>query len=300
MALAGNRHGLAGCFQRPATIKKTLIIFAIALSGVAVVLGIDPGHFAFKYIDAGGHQLRMLICEQGTPTVVFETGAAGSGGAPLDMWNKVQPAVSKFTGTVAYDRAGVGMSPPGPDPRDARQIARELHTALQNARVPPPYILVGHSFGGPFIRVFAGMYGNEVCGMVLVDPTQEDFINADPAHNHDNIPDADWKLIQAGLTEAHESSVPKGIPVVLISGVGPRVFPSFVTESQKQEYAAIHQMWLKFHTEWLEKVPNGQHIVTENSGHSVPLEEPELVINAIRQMVEQAKVHQASASAQEP
>jgi len=272
----------------------------MAVSGVAVVLGIDPGHFAFKYIDAGGHTLRMLFLGHGSPTVIFETGGRGSGGAPLEMWNKVQPAISKFTTTVAYDRAGVGLSAPGPDPRDARQIARELHTALQNAHARPPYILVGHSFGGPFIRVFAGMYPGEVCGMVLVDPTQEGFINADPAHNHDNIPDEDWRLIQAGLTEAHESPVPKGIPVVLITGIGPRIFPSFVTEKQIQRELKVHQKLLKFHTEWLATVPNSQHIITENSGHNVPVTEPELIIGAVRQIVEQARVHPASASAQQP
>jgi pimeloyl-ACP methyl ester carboxylesterase len=158
----------------------------------------------------------------------------------------------------------------------------------------PPYILVGHSFGGPFIRVFAGMYPGEVSGMVLVDPTQEEFINWNRAHNHDSrdIPADDWNLIQAGMAEAHESQVPSGIPVVLITGMGPRVFPSFVTEKQKREYRALHQMWLKFHQEWLDKVPNGQHIVTENSGHDVPLAEPELIINAIQRTVEQARGRQ--------
>ncbi len=202
---------------------------------------------------------------------------------------KIQPDVSKFTSTISYDRAGVGLSAPGPNPRDARQIARELHIALHNAQVPPPYILVGHSFGGPFIRVFAGMYPGEVGGMVLVDPTQEEFINRNQANKHDDMPADDWKLIQAGLTEAHESRVPEGIPVVLITGMGPRVIPSFVTEKEKQEYRSMHQVWLKFHNEWLEKVPHGQHIITENSGHGIPFEEPELVIQAIRNVVNSSR-----------
>ncbi|HEY3862621.1 MAG TPA: alpha/beta fold hydrolase [Verrucomicrobiae bacterium] len=292
--LAKNRHGLNLRFQRPAVLKKVLITFAAVLSGVAILFGMDFGRLAFKYIDAGGHPVRMLICGHGSPTVVFETGARGSGGTPLEMWEKIQPDVSKFTRTVAYDRAGVGLSSPGPDPRDARQIARELHTALQNAHIAPPYILVGHSFGGPFIRVFAGMYAVEVSGMVLVDPTQEEFINWNQTHNHDNdIPADDWKLIQAGMAEAHESRVPEGIPVVLITGMGPRVFPSFVTEKQKQEYQANLQMWLKFHTEWLDKVPDGQHIITQNSGHGIPSEEPELVVGAIRQEFEKAQRNRA-------
>ena len=185
-----------------------------------------------------------------------------------------------------------GLSAPGPDPSGcAADSPLELHSALQNANIAPPYwFWWGTSVWRAFlVRVFAGMYPGEVCGMVLVDPTQEEFINRNQAHNHDDMPADDWKLIQAGLTEAHESRVPEGIPVVLITGMGPRVLPSFVTEKQKQEYRTNHQMWLKFHEEWLANVPNGQHIITENSGHDVPFVEPELIVNAIHGIVEQAK-----------
>jgi pimeloyl-ACP methyl ester carboxylesterase len=294
--LAKNRHGLVLSFPRPVGRKNFLIAFAAVLSGVAILLGIDFGRLAFKYVDAGGHQVRMLICGSGSPTVVFETGARGSGGDPLEAWEKVQPEVSKFTKTVAYDRAGVGLSAPGPQPRDARQIARELHTALQNAHAAPPYILVGHSFGGLFIRVFAGMYPREVGGMVLVDPTQEEFINWNQSHNHDDddIPADDWNLIQAGMAEARESRIPEGIPVVLISGMGPRVLPAFMTEKQKLKYRTQHQMWLKYHTEWIEKAPNGKHIITQNSGHGIPFEEPDLVVGAIRQVFEKVQKDRAA------
>jgi pimeloyl-ACP methyl ester carboxylesterase len=242
-------------------MKTILITFATVISGVAIILGMDLGRSKFNYIDAGGHQLRMLMCGQGSPAVVFETGGSGANGSPLEVWQLVQPEVSKLTRTVSYDRAGIGWSAPGPAPRDARQIARELHTALQNARIAPPYILVGHSLGGPFIRVFAGMYPSEVAGMVLVDPTQEEFIYWNQARNTNQVErqDEEWKEIQASLAEAHESRVPEGIPVVVITGIGPRIFPSFVTQKQEQEYKAGHQMWLKFHTAWLEKVPNGHN-----------------------------------------
>jgi pimeloyl-ACP methyl ester carboxylesterase len=204
------------------------------------------------------------------------------------MWCQVQPEVSQFTTTVSYDRAGIGMSDPGPEPRDARQIARELHTALCNARLAPPYLLVGHSFGGPLIRVFAGMYPDDIAGLVLVDPTQEEFINRDssPAVNRGSIPDNDWNQIQSSLTEAHESRVPDKVPVVLITGIGPRTFPGYITAKQILEYRAMRQLWLKFHAEWLAKIPNAQHIVTDISGHNIPGTEPDLIIHAIRQMVE--------------
>lgn len=279
--LAANRHGSSVAVQHP---TGALIAFAVLISAVAVLLAMDFGRLPFKYVDVGGHKVRMLISGHGTPAVVFETGARGSGGAPLEMWSKVQSQVSQFTTAVSYDRAGVGLSAEGPKPRDARQIARELHTALASAGIPPPYILVGHSFGGPFIRVFAGMYPSEVCGMVLVDPTQEEFIKWDDHnHGHNDIPDDDWDLIQAGLSEAHESPIPPGIPVTLITAMGPRVLPAFVTEKKRREFRSTARMWLKFHQEWLAKVPGAQHIVTEDSWHDVPFFEPGLVTKSIHQ-----------------
>jgi pimeloyl-ACP methyl ester carboxylesterase len=267
-------------------MKKVLIILATVISGVAILLGMDLGRFAFQYVDANGHRLRVLISGQGNPTVIFETGGGGADGGPLEAWARVQPAVSKFTRTFSYDRAGIGLSAPGPEPRDARQIARELHSALANAHLAPPYILVGHSLGGPYNRVFAGMYPGEVSGMVLVDPTQEEFIEWNQASETNHVENVGQDIL-ASLAEAHESTVPPGIPVVLITAMGPRVFPSFVTQKQKHDFKIQKPMWLKFHDEWVGKLPNGKHIVTEDSSHMVPYEQPELIVDEIRKMVEQ-------------
>ena len=117
-------------------------------------------------VDAGRHKLRMLIVGDNGPTVVLESGLGGGIG-----WEQVRQEVGRFARVVTYDRAGFGDSEPGPKPRTARQIAVELRTALNNADLPPPYILVGHSFGGPYTRVFAATYPDETGGLVLVDPT---------------------------------------------------------------------------------------------------------------------------------
>src|SRR5436190_13681746 len=109
-------------------MRKGLTIMAVLVSGLAILLAVDPGRFAFKDIDAGGHQLRMLVSGQGHPAVVFETGGSPASGGALEAWERVQPAVSKFATTVSYDSAGIAWSAPGPKPRDARQVARELHT----------------------------------------------------------------------------------------------------------------------------------------------------------------------------
>ncbi len=267
-------------------MKKVFILFATLISGVAILLGMDLGRLAFKYVDAEGPRLRLSISGQGNPTVIFETGGGGADGGPLEAWARVQPAVSKFTRTVSYDRAGIGLSAPGPEPRDARQIARELHAALANAGVAPPYILVGHSMGGPYNRVFAGMYPKEVSGMLLIDPTQEEFIEWNRSRDTNQVEKVGNDIL-ASLAEAHESTVPPGIPVVLITAMGPRVLPSFATEKQKQDFKTQRPMWLKFHDEWVGKLPNGKHVVTKDSGHMVPFEQPELIVDEIRKMVEQ-------------
>ena len=250
-------------------MKKFLVLLASLTSGVALVLAMDLPRFAFQWVDAGGHPLRMYICGSGNPTVVFESGGAPAGGAPLEMWEDVQPAVSKFTRTVSYDRAGSGLSAPGPKPRDARQAARDLHTALQNAHLPPPYLLVGHSFGGPLNRVFAAMYPDDVCGMVLVDPTQEEAIWWDRAHDTNYVQrfDAEGKDVEASLNEAHESRIPENIPVVLITAMGPRPFPNIMTEKDKRYFVELRKIWLQSHTDWVAKLPKGRHVITEDSSH---------------------------------
>jgi pimeloyl-ACP methyl ester carboxylesterase len=117
-------------------------------------------------VDAGGHNLRMLIVGESGPTVVLESGFGGGIG-----WKEVRQEVGRFARVVTYDRGGFGASEPGPKPRTARQIAAELRTALGNAGLSPPYILVGHSLGGPYVRVFAATYPEVTAGLVLVDPT---------------------------------------------------------------------------------------------------------------------------------
>src|SRR5207253_622579 len=109
----------------------------------------------------------LLIVGKSGPTVVLESGLGGGVG-----WEQVRIEAGRFARVITYDRAGIGQSESGPQPRTARQIAVELRAALTNAGLPPPFVLVGHSMGGPYIRVFAGMYPDEVAGLILVDPTQ--------------------------------------------------------------------------------------------------------------------------------
>jgi len=121
-------------------------------------------------IDIGGRSINISCKGRGTPAVILDSGA----GEPGLSWSAVQAQLAKTTQTCWFDRAGEGWSDPGPFPRTSEAIARDEHAAFKAAGVPPPYVLVGHSFGGLNARVYNGLYPNEVAGMVLVDAAHED------------------------------------------------------------------------------------------------------------------------------
>lgn len=102
-------------------------------------------------------------------------------GASSLSWALVQPEVAQFTRVCSYDRAGFGWSDAGPLPRSAGRIARELRRLLERAEVPPPFVLVGHSFGGLVMRIFATRYRAETAALVLIDPAHpEDWVTPAP------------------------------------------------------------------------------------------------------------------------
>ena len=120
-------------------------------------------------VDLGGHRLHVNCTGHGTPTVVVETGL---GDFSFD-WVLVQNEVSHFTRICTYDRAGYAWSEPGPKPRTFDQINLELRDALHALGEKGPFVLVGHSFGGPVVRNFARVYPSDVAGIVLVDAAHE-------------------------------------------------------------------------------------------------------------------------------
>src|SRR5690349_22698564 len=148
-----------------------------ALVGLLIILGLVGASYeaiaaagdARRYpapgqlVDVGGYRLHIQCVGTGSPTVVLD---AGLGGSSLD-WSLVQPELGRSTRVCAYDRAGMGWSDLGPQPRTPRQIADELHTLLTNAGIAGPYVLVGHSLAGKNVRLFAQQYPAEVGAMVL-------------------------------------------------------------------------------------------------------------------------------------
>jgi pimeloyl-ACP methyl ester carboxylesterase len=156
-------------------IHTLIWIFGLLLLGVAAgalyqKLGLrrdrklhpPPG----RLIDLGTHRLHVLEAGQGSPTIVLEAGLMST----MLSWSEIQRALAQSYRVVSYDRAGLGWSALGPMPRRADGMVEELHTLLERAAIPPPYVLVGHSFGGLMMPLFAARYPQQTAGMVLVDP----------------------------------------------------------------------------------------------------------------------------------
>jgi pimeloyl-ACP methyl ester carboxylesterase len=130
-----------------------------------------------ELVDVDGHRLHINCVGQGSPTVILEAANLGMSA----HWVRVQQQVADTTRVCAYDRAGMGWSERGPEPRDAKQISSELHDLLANAAgIEGPYVLVGHSYGGLYARMYAARYSEEVAGVVLVDSTHPEQFTRSP------------------------------------------------------------------------------------------------------------------------
>jgi pimeloyl-ACP methyl ester carboxylesterase len=268
-----------------------------------------------RSVDVGGFRLNIHCTGEGGPAVILDSGL----GIPAMGWDLVQPDVEKFTQVCSYDRAGYGWSDPGPLPRTSLQIAKELHTLLQNAGVPPPYIMVGHSFGGFNVRVYNGLYASEVAGMVLVDSSQEDEHAPLPASmTADESKEKTETLLLArlypaffhfGVARWFLARDPTPLPEHLDSGLRylilkPKHVRAMVNESLNLDGESSEQVRKSGtlgdkalivltagvsqpgHADLQRKLgrlsTHGQQIIVEKSAHLIPFEQPQAVTNAIR------------------
>jgi pimeloyl-ACP methyl ester carboxylesterase len=119
-----------------------------------------------RLVDTGNGRLHLHVQGASSPVIVMESGLAASSLS----WSLVQPKLAEFARACTYDRAGLGWSPAVSKSRTLRETVADLHAALSRADLPGPYILVGHSFGGLLMRVFAHLYPDQVTGLVLIDP----------------------------------------------------------------------------------------------------------------------------------
>ena len=153
-------------------LNRTFIgcaFFLSMLGGRGVVNSATAPAPPGRLVDLGGHRLHINCMGKGSPAVVVENGL---GDFSFD-WTLLQDRVSRFTRICTYDRAGYAWSDPGPKPRTFAQINLELRDGLAKLGEKGPYVLVGHSYGGPVIRNFALTYPRDVAGMVQVDAAFE-------------------------------------------------------------------------------------------------------------------------------
>jgi pimeloyl-ACP methyl ester carboxylesterase len=268
------------------------------------------------------HDIHLHCVGTGTPTVVFE--------ADLDQygsltWDSVQNEIGNFTRACSYDRAGIMWSEPGPRPRDGETIAGELAAVLETAGEDGPFVLVGHAFGGAYVRVFAGQNPDAVCGMVLVDsshpemftrfaefgieqeipdkqirplilllshlgmpgrfkgnlyhlspdvydPTQAFLPQSSMAWFDENV-EAPDTLAQAGQVESLGN-----IPLIVLAAA---------RSSQNLQYQDLQEEWLELQQELTLLSENSEFRALQEAGHYIQFDQPEEVIEAVRDVVQQ-------------
>jgi pimeloyl-ACP methyl ester carboxylesterase len=143
-----------------------------------------------ELVSVGDYRLHIYCTGEGSPTVVLDTLHGGTSG----YWSWVQPELAQITRVCSYDRAGRGWSDHGAKPRDLWGTAEDLHTLLQNAGEEGPYVLVGHSIAGLYVRAFAALYPQETAGMVLVDSVHPEKYIRYPIYRD---MDKDWKRLSS-------------------------------------------------------------------------------------------------------
>lgn len=245
----------------------------LALSALCVGLGIVPHSAAIAAAD--DRCLAMVRVEKrcveatiqgaGRPAVVFEAGFTGG----QTLWKAVRDKVAQQTLTLTYERAGLGRSDPGPEPRSAKQIARELHALLKATKLPPPYIVVGHSAGGMYVRVFAHMYPKDVAGLVLVDPATEDFYSRMLAER--SAEDVEkmgaprgavqqWRALTESLDQASHSWPLPSVPTIIFTSAKP-------LGSWPLESAEDMRRFGESQLHLASQIPDSQHIAVQDTDH---------------------------------
>jgi pimeloyl-ACP methyl ester carboxylesterase len=277
-----------------------------------------------RRVDVGGSKMHIDCTGDGSPTVILDSGLGDS----YVSWRKVQPQIAKFTRVCSYDRAGLGFSDPSPRPRTSTVIAEELHQLLQAAGIAPPYVIVGHSMGGYDVRLYASLYRNDVVGMVLVDASHPDQENRFPAEiknmegswlreaefleysmpfgvprllglcSNDPLERAaecNWRSAREGVAEwkaFSESAAQTGatgslgdMPLAVLSHDPEKPSSEFPPDLAKP----INDAWEKMQEELAHLSTRGTQTIAKNSSHYIQLDRPDVVIEAVRSVVEQAR-----------
>jgi hypothetical protein len=270
-------------------IKKKVMGVLLGVMLLSVILWIAWLIIRPPLIDVGGYRLEARVKGTGNPAVVFETGFTG--GIPL-YW-KLQDGIAEHTRTLVYERAGLGRSDPGPQPRTAEQMARDLHSLLAALDIRPPVVLVGHSAGGLFMRVFAHDYPAEVAAMVFIDPATEASYERmrqsspiDWQTMETKLPAGlrrQWIALPASLDQARFAWPLPPIPYVMITAMKP--LGEWGLKSREDMEA-----WPREHQALLSQLPSTTttNIILPQADHLSALKEP-AVAKAILDTIEQVR-----------
>jgi pimeloyl-ACP methyl ester carboxylesterase len=265
-------------------------------------------------VDIGGGRKIYMECRgKGGPTVVLVSGL----GNAADVWSETSDSenerptvfaeVATFTRVCAYDRpststaTGEIRSTPVPQPTSAKAAAADLAAVLTASGEPGPYVLAGHSFGGPIIRLYASAHPDDVAGLVLVDALSEDLpngltptqlalfeaINTPP-------PDTDAEVLdlQGTFQQLRESPPVPPVPTIVLTADRPQLSPEVLAAGQlpagvDQEFAdTLWAAQLAAQAEMAKMFPGAEHITNTNSTHYIQLDNPQLVTDSIRQVVD--------------
>ncbi|NIK76485.1 pimeloyl-ACP methyl ester carboxylesterase [Paenibacillus castaneae] len=238
--------------------------------------------FEEKLVDLNGFSLYSETYgeNKGNPTVIMDSGY----GDDSKVWNLIVPEIAKSTKVLVYDRAGLGRSEKSPNPRTTKEMVNELDQLLTASKLKPPYVLVGHSFGGINVRMYASQFPENVSGIVLVDSTPEDYRDRflpymskefQEAYNNQFVSESTYDEFMDSLYQLKQNKRHLGsIPLIVISA------------GKKAHYSKEAQkLWHKLQTEMLEISENSEMIIAHNSTHYIQNDEPHIVINAIKKML---------------
>lgn len=248
-------------------------------------------------VDVDNHEMSMYVSGTGKYTVVLEAG----GSSNHKCWRTIDTAIARITRVITYDRPGYLKSELCEKTRDAITIAKELKEALQKSGYPPPYILVGWSMGGAFARVFCGLYPETVAGLVLVDPTPEDvyaraanefpeLMAEDSVYMKEILDSKDRPgergemiVFDSSMNQARLSDATHSTPTTLLIAAYGKVPGKFENDPNNP----MNRIWVEELVKWADKQPNINYKIINNSGHHIAKFRPEIVINAISEMINQ-------------
>ncbi len=243
--------------------------------------------------DVGNYDLYIKCIGTGSPTVVLEAGWGDDG----STWSLVQPEISKYTQTCAYDRVGLGRSDPGPEPETYFEAVLDLHELLKAAKIEVPYILVGHSLGGMYMLLFTHRYPGEVVGLILVDSSHPDSFELSLAAMPPESPSdsesvkfyRDWfSTTKKDLTlrpEYLEVGSLGDLPLIVLTAPNKTRADDFPKELNDK----FNQIWLDLHKELVLLSSNSTHTIIPDSDHFIHRDQPEVVIDAILTMIEELR-----------